>query len=206
MNKKILALLMVMALLLGLLTGCSSSSDKQGESATLQVVVLAPYVFEENAKTLEDTLNAQLPHLTTETASMTMTCISAGNSETDPYGTMAAMTRMAGMLSSNEIDLLICDETNARRYAENGEVFIPLSELFTQEEMEEAGIVAAYVALLDDEGNPTGEMSEACGVDLSGCTTLKELLLISDLNAYVITDSANVENAKDVILYLVSME
>ena len=204
MKKRTISLLMLMVMLLTVLTGCSGG--KEESSASLNTVLLLPYVFEEKANALEQELISALPQLNTENAKMKLTYISAGDPEKDPYSTMAAVTQMGGMMAGKEVELLICDKENARRYAENGEAYMPLSQLFTEAEVAELGLTPACVEISDDEGNLTGQMSEACGVDLSGCTALEEMLMQKDLGAYVIVNSANVEHAKAVIKHLASMK
>lgn len=199
MKKRILALVMLLVMAL-MMTGCSSGD--QAGNASLQVVVLAPYVQEEKVQALMDALNAALPQLTTDTAHLVMNSISAGYSDTDPYSTMAAVTRMGGMLAGHEIDLLICDAENAQRYGESGESFVPLAELFTEEEIAALGIIPATVPVLDGDGNPTGDRSAPCGVDLSGNTALETLLGQKGMSAYVIIDTANLDNARAALQYL----
>ena len=46
-------------------------------------------------------------------------------------------------MMSGEIELMICDSDNARRLGDNGETYVPLNELFTEEEIVELGIVPA---------------------------------------------------------------
>ena len=68
MKKCILALMCVLALGLGLMTGCSGGEDKDKTNATLRVVLAAPYVMEEQTQALEKLLNDALPQLTTAEA------------------------------------------------------------------------------------------------------------------------------------------
>lgn len=204
MKKRMIALGMVLILVLMTATGCSGKKEDKG--ASLQVVLSSTYVFEEQAKALEQELIAALPQLNTENAELKLTYIAAGDSEKDPYTTMAAVAQMGGMMAGKEVELLICDAETARRYAENGEAYVPFSELFTQEEINQLGLQPASVPLSDDEGNLTGEMSAACGVDLSDCTKLEKLLKINDLGAYVLVNMPNLDNAKAVITHLAGMK
>lgn len=204
MKKRVVALAMVLVLVLMTATGCSDKKEEKGTS--LQVVLSSAYVFEEQAEALKKELTTALPQLNTENAALKLTYIAAGDSEKDPYTTMAAVAQMGGMMAGKEVELLICDAETARRYAENGEAYVPLSELFTQEEMTQLELQPACVALSDDEGNLTGEMSAACGVDLSDCTKLEELLKLNDLGAYVLVNMPNSDNAKAVITHLAGMK
>lgn len=193
----------LVALLLAVLvaaTGCSAGSDTS--SASLQVAVAATYVSEEATTALEADLKAAFPALNTEEASMVISGISTGDSEKDPETTMAGMARMMGMMASGEIELLICDSDNARRYGDGGEAYVPISDLFTDDELAALGLTAVSVPLLDEEGNPTGEMSGACGIDLSSCTALTQSIYKTDIAAYVLVNTTNVENAKAVIKHL----
>ncbi len=202
MRKKLLLCVFLTAAVFAL-TGCTSGND--ASSASLHVTLAATYVPEDAVTALETELVTAFPALNTEESKMVISGISMGDSEKDPEGTMAGMAKLMGMMASGEIQLLICDPDNARRYAENGESYIPISELFSEEELAASDLKTVSVPLLDEENNYTGEYSQPCGIDLSGSSLLYSNLYSKDMAAYVMINTTNVDNAKDVILHLASL-
>lgn len=200
MSVRRISLAMLLVLLAVTLCGCSSSKDQ--ENASVQIAIASMYVPYELPETVDAKLREELPELYAEGKISVINGISMGDSESDPETTMAGMTRMMGMLASGEIDLMICDSVTAKRYADSGRGFIPVSELFAEEEITALNLKTVMVPVLDDEGNETGEMSAPCGIDLSACTLLTQTLYKTDVAAYVIVDSSNLDNAKAVITYL----
>jgi len=206
MTKRILSLSLILVLILTILTGCSSNKEEStSQSASLHVVLAMPLATEQDAAALKDALLSAAPELSSESLPLSVTHIATGDTEKDPQGAMAGMAQITTQMMSGEIELMICDSDNARRHGDNGETYIPLSELFTEEEIAELGIVPASVAVIDDAGNLTDDLSAPCGVDLSGSDALVHMLGISNPGAYVIIDSANTENAKTAIKALLSL-
>lgn len=204
MKKRVLALVLTLTMLL--LTGCSDGEKKQQSvDSTLRIVAMTGYYFDDNEQTLENVINAALPELSTDTAKITVEYIAAGDVENDPYGAMASMTQISGRMASHEIDLLLCDGEWARRFGDGGETYVPLADLFTEEEQAELGLTPAVVALVDENGNMTDAVSTPCGVDLSDRDELRHMLMTEGLGAYVIAGSEYTENAKRVIQYLVGL-
>lgn len=204
MKKRIFTVSLILVLLLTLLTGCSSK-EETAQKNSLHIVVAAPFATEEQANALKDAIVSAAPELDSEDLPLSVSHIATGDTEKDPYGAMAGMSQMTVRMMSDEIELLICDADNARRHGDNGETYIPLSELLTEEEIRELSIVTATIPLIDEAGNLTEERSGACGVDLSGNETLVQMLNIPDLGAYVIIDSPNLENAKIALKALLNM-
>lgn len=202
MKKKLLALVMLLCAAL-LLTGCAK---EEKDAASLYVNVIDTYVLDGSRAALETELTTALPALNAAEAKLSVVAISSGNTESDPMGAMAGMTQIAGLMASGEMELMICNSENAKRHGDNGATFIPLDELFTAEEQSALGIVPVCLPLTDDEGNATGETSAPCGVDLSGCTRLTEMLGTTDVAAYVIVNAKNVDNARTVIEHLLTMK
>lgn len=207
MKKKCASLLAILLAAVLLLTGCSGNKDQEIESShSLQVLLAAPYVTDEHANALKDELSTAHPELFTDANPLSVQYVLMGDGKSDPSIMIAGITKIAAMFSAKEIDLMICDADNARRYGENGENYVPLDTLFTQAEQQELGIKAACVPILDDEGNETGEMSEPCGVDLTENAAVSRLLGNQGYSAYVIQGQANLENAKTAIRHLLTME
>lgn len=202
--KKLLLLALCACLLLTM-AGCSSGSEETADNVSLHVVAAAPYVLDEGAQALAAELEKALPQLHNETQQLSVRGVSSGDTETDPMAGMAGMALMGGLMASGEAELMILDADNARRYGDNGESFVPFDQLFAPMEAEELGITSLSVPVLDDMGEPTGEMSAPCGVDLSGCTRLLQMLGMREAGAYVI-DGDHVDNAREVILQLLTMK
>lgn len=206
MRKRLFSLGLILALLLTALTGCSSSeTEEAAQTTSLHVVLAMPLATEQDADVLKESLIAAAPELDSESLPLSVTYIATGDTENDPYGAMAGLTQVTTQLMTGEIELMICDSDNARRHGDNGETYVPLSELFTEDEITELGIVPASVQIVSDAGEITDEYSAPCGVDLSGNETLVKMLGISDPGAYVIIDSPNLENAKTAIKALLTM-
>jgi len=203
MRTRLFSVVLLLALLTTAFTGCSSS-DEKAPAASLHVVFAAPFATEDAANALRDTLIASAPELDSEAAPLSVTFVSTGDTEKDPIGSMAGMTQLSAKSMSDELELLICDADNARRHGDNGETFVPLSELFTEAELTELEIAPATLPIIDESGNLTDERTEACGVDLSGCTEIVRILGIPDPGAYVIVDTPNIENAKTAIRTLLA--
>ena len=207
MKKKCASLLAILLAAVLLLTGCSGNKDQEIESSySLQVLLAAPYVTDEHANALKDELSTAHPELFTDANPLSVQYVLMGDGKSDPSIMIAGITKIAAMFSAKEIELMICDADNARRYGENGENYVPLDTLFTQAEQQELGIKAACVPILDDDGNETGEMSEPCGVDLTENAAVSRLLGNQGYSAYVIQGQANLENAKTAIRHLLTME
>lgn len=186
------------------LVGCSLNAQ---ESVSLGVAVAFEYVSEESFSAFSDDLIAAFPQLNTEEAVMSVRSVSTGNPDGDPMGAMAGMTQITAMLTSGEIELLICDPENARRYGDNGETYMTVSEAFTEEEMRELGIVGVTMAIVDDEtGEETGEETEEVGVDLSGSAKLCQLFSVENPAAYIVSGTQHADEAKEVIKYLLTLE
>ena len=152
MKKRIFTFSLILVLLLTLLTGCSSK-EETAQKNSLHIVVAAPFATEEQANALKDAIVSAAPELDSEDLPLSVSHIATGDTEKDPYGAMAGMSQMTVRMMSDEIELLICDADNARRHGDNGETYIPLSELLTEEEIRELNVVPATIPLIDDAGN-----------------------------------------------------
>lgn len=203
MRNRMLTIAAVLVLCVLMLTGCSSSGDeKTSASSSLYVTMINTYVPLEATQTLQNELNAALPQLFEGENGVVVNSVSSGDTEKDPMGVMAGMTQIAAMMSSGEMELVLMDSENARRHGDNGSLYIPLNELFTAEEQTQLGIVPVTVPLLNDAGELTGENSAPCGVDLSGCTKITQLMYTEDVAAYILIDSPHTEQAKEVLRWL----
>ena len=153
--KRILALAMA-ALLALTLTGCSSgggSGKKEAASATLNVVVAAPYVDDGMLTGLKEEL-AKVD----EGSEIVVTGVTMSDSEKDPMGFMAGMARLSGSIAAKEVDILITDADNARRMGDNGEGYLPINDTFTAGEIEKFTSGLACVSIVGEDGEITDEM------------------------------------------------
>ena len=200
MSLRRISLFAVLIVLMFTLCGCSSGTNQ--ESGSLQLAIASMYVPDGLADSLETGLKAEKPELYFEERGVVINAISTGDSEKDPEMAMAGMTKIMAMMTSGEIELFICDSENARRFAESGENYIPISDLYSEEEITALNLQTVSVPVFDEDGNETGEMSTPCGIDLSTCTLLTENMYRSDMAAYVFVNSTNVDQAKAVIEYL----
>lgn len=204
MNKRIASVLSLVLVLTLVMTGCSSGSSK---TVSLGVAVAAMYVDDAKLTLLKDDLTAAFPDMNNEETAMSIQSIPTGDPEGDPMSAMAGMTKISAMMAAGEIDILICDPDNARRHGDNGETYVALDQLFTEEEIAELGITGVTLPVVDEETSElTGEQTHAVGVDLSGNAKINELFLIDSPAAYVIVSTKNLENAREVIKYLLTME
>ena len=189
MKKRIVTLMLAAMLLL--LAGCSGGGEENSSTA-LNVVVAATYVDD----SMVEGLKTELATLT-DYPDITISTVAMGDSEADPMGTVAGMAKLSGMMAAGEVD-------NARRYGDNGEAYIALSELFTEEELAAMSAEATGVPVLDDEGQETGETSAACGFVLS--ENASALTGLVDMRIFVFANCEKTDAAKAVVNLLASME
>jgi hypothetical protein len=107
-----------------------------------------------------------------------------------------------------EIEIMICDADNAQRHGDGGKGFMPLDQIFTEQEQAELGIDALTVFQVDADGSATGEKSEPIGVSLAGCEGVNNIFKMSDLGLYVVATpeaEANIGNIRTAIRYILSM-
>ena len=196
MKKRIVTLMLAAMLLL--LAGCSGGGEESSSTA-LNVVVAATYVDD----SMVEGLKTELATLT-DYPDITISTVAMGDSEADPMGTVAGMAKLSGMMAAGEVDVLITDADNARRYGDNGEAYIALSELFTEEELAAMSAEATGVPVLDDEGQEIGETSAACGFVLS--ENASALTGLVDMRIFVFANCEKTDAAKAVVNLLASME
>lgn len=196
MKKRLITVLL--AAMLILLAGCSGG-ENESESASLNVVVASVYVDDDMVEGLKTELETL-----TDYPDIAVATVAMGDSEADPMGTVAGMAKLSGMMASGEVDVLITDEENARRYGDNGESFVAISELFTEEELAAFAGEAVGVPVLDEESQPTGETSDACGFALSA--NASALVGLTDMQAYVMVNCEKMDAAKAVMALLAGIE
>lgn len=205
--KRVVSLVSLMLAVVLMLTGCSSG-EETAENHSIKIAVLAPYVLEGAMPEFETALKEGLPALNTEESKMLVQSVNTGDSESDPMGTMAGMTKVTTMFLGKEIEIMICDAANAQRHGEGGSAYMPIDQLFTAEEQTELGIEPLTVSKVDDDGNVTGEQSAAIGISLQNCEGIKNIFKMSDLGLYVVATpeaEANIENIRAAVRYILGM-
>ena len=195
--KRILALAMA-ALLALTLTGCSSgggSGKKEAASATLNVVVAAPYVDDGMLTGLKEEL-AKVDG----GSEIVVTGVTMSDSEKDPMGFMAGMARLSGSIAAKEVDILITDADNARRMGDNGEGYLPINDTFTAGEIEKFTSGLACVSIVGEDGEITDEVSAPCGVRLS--ENASALASLKNMQMFILANTQNTDAAKKVFTHL----
>jgi ABC-type glycerol-3-phosphate transport system substrate-binding protein len=194
-GKKFAAVITAAILSLTSLSGCSEESSKQNNP---NIVVSASYVNDAEADNLKQQINEVLPDMGIE-----VTAISVGDPNKDPASAMAGIMKLTTMFAGKEADILIADHDTAQRNAGN-EIFYSLTDLFTEEELEPFQDKLISFETTDDEGKPTGEKFENCGIDISDRAELAGMCVGADsVGIYVISNSTNLDTAKEIFRQLV---
>ena len=154
--KRILAAGVLAAVSILSLGGCGGGSSAED---TIGVVVSSAYVDDEALQAFAGELIAAHPDWE---GKVTFTSQSMGDSEIDG----AAVMQQTAMAAAGEMDIMVCDDENGARNSRS-ELFIPLSDLFTKEEIAVFGETLTF-EMVDESGNPTGEMAPTCGVRVTG--------------------------------------
>ena len=193
--KRIFSLCMMSVLLLA---GCTSSSN------VFEAAFCAPML---DANLVDDTgaaLTEALPEIRIEGQEPVFSYVFAGSIPDDPMSGAAGQTRITGMLMAQELDVIIATPEVARVQAVN-ELFMPLSELFSPQELDMlAGRTIKYefVDVMNGQEVPTGKYTEECGIDITGHEHLTSLLGDQKLGVYVAANTDHPEQAKALIRYL----
>lgn len=175
-----------------LLTACGAD----GQASSLNVYFTAPYLNEEAITEVTGKISEAFPHLNTEDAQISYQTIITGDPNTDPMGFTAGTTAMVGAIASQDLDILICDMATAKRYRAD-ESYYKLADLFTQEEIDSFTLPIVQLDVTDEDGNPTGEVYDACGVDVSSLEGMDKVC--SDQMVMMIAvNTPNLEAAKEV--------
>ncbi len=125
-----------------------------------------------------------------------------GSKSAEMMGATSLM-KITTQLAANEIDIIICDYDNGQHFAQGG-AFMPLSELFSAEELasiDEFTLVSYEQT--DEEGNPTGEMMPQSGIDVSHIEELTDFISADRIVCHVVKNTENLEAATEYMLSLV---
>ena len=179
-----------------LLAGCGSE-----KAAVFQMAFCAPYVEAEAVETYGETVKADLPELTVEGTEPLFTAMTMGDSKADPMTAMAGMTKFSAMVAAGELDVVVSDLDNAARNA-RGESFLDVSSFLTEEELERYAERLLSFDMVDDEGNPTGEKTAVCGIDVSDNETLSALAGGGECGVFVVANTSHLEESSALVRYL----
>ena len=124
--KRILAAGMLAAVSILSLGGCGGGSSAED---TIGVVVSSTYVDDEALQAFAGELIAAHPDWE---GKVTFTSQMMGDSEADGMTYGAAVMQQTAMAAAGEMDIMVCDDENGARNSRS-ELFIPLSDLFTEE-------------------------------------------------------------------------
>ena len=179
------------------LTSCSSD-----DSPSIQVMVANSYVNEEALTTCSDNLLAEHPSWQQEDLPVQFSSLSFGSPDTDPAMYGASTMKISAIVASGEMDILICDIENAARYA-RGDMFISINEIISEEKLSSYQERLLTFELMDDEGNPTGEYTEPCGISLNGNTQFDTIYGEQEYGIFLVTNADPIENAEQVFMDMI---
>lgn len=96
-----------------------------------------------------------------------------------------------------EIDLMICDTENAARFARS-DMFTPVQSILSEEQLTACQDKLLTFEKVDDEGNLTGEFTEACGIALNGNAQLDALYGDQEYGVFLVANADPMENAQQI--------
>ena len=195
-TRQIMALSLSLVLVGGMFASCGSEEN----SAGVDVVVAASYVPEETTDTLQQALDG----VYTEESGFgcTVTGVTTGDTESDPMMAAACIMKVAGMVAADEIDVLVASLEEGERQAQNGGL-LPLSEVFTEEELAEISLEQFSFDITDSDGNPEEEYSQPCGFKLTGETVSG--LDSEGVGVFIVSNTDKPEESRQVMETLMEM-
>jgi len=197
-GKRLAAYLTSAILMIMPLSGCSGSGKEDSKQTGPNIVISAPLVDDAEAETFKQQINEALPDMGIE-----VTTVSIGDTEKDPASAMAGIMKVTTIFAGKEADVFISDYESAQRNA-GQEIFYPLTDLFTEEELEPFQDKIISFEMTNTDGNPTGETFENCGIDVSDREDLAKLCAGSDtVGVYIVSNSTNLDAAKEIFRQIV---
>lgn len=182
--KKGLYLALALMLCLGLF-GCGSSLTED-PAEVFDVVLWGPYIDEDTVRPQVEAMLAEIPELKDQTIQVTI--ISTGSPDKlDASAYAATAMKLTAMASCGEVDVAVMSTDSAERAA-RGDLFIPLSDLFSESELAEyAGHLLDY-SEEDVTGKDEGTRTPLCGIDVSQSEYWSSLLPQDGYGVYAVTD------------------
>lgn len=192
--KKMLCILLALLLLCCCLTGCNRTNPRE----VFDLVLWLPFVYDDVPAHFEEMLENDIPALDgIQTAVLGQ---SIGYLESDAAAYMAYAMKLTAMASCGEVDMLIMDPDTALGAARSS-LLIPLSDLFTPEELEALDGRLMDFEEVDAVGNPLGTRTPVCGIDISDFPNIHDLLGPGEFGIYAVTDLGRPEVVKAVMSY-----
>lgn len=188
--KRKYALFALIAAFALMLTGCSGGKSAQERGFT--VAVLDTYIDSAKVEAYGASQERETP--------ATFMALSMGDSENDPMSAVAGAAAFTTQVASGEIDVVIAPPQVVAASARS-ETFMPLTELFSPEEL--AAIDDALwidYELYDENLAPTGERTPACGIDVSQDEGLQSVLGKQQIGVYVVVNTAYPDQARQMVL------
>lgn len=175
------------------LASCSSENP-----TSLQVLVGGPYIDSQAYESCTESLLTGHPQWQAQETPVSFLSISFGDPESDPYAG-ANIAKVSAMVAAQEIDLMICDTDNAARFARS-DMFAPVQSILSEEQLTAYQDRLLTFEKVDDEGNLTGEFTEACGIALSGNAQLDALYGDQEYGIFLVGNADPMESAKQIFL------
>ena len=184
----------MLLMVVSVLSGCGGSSKEEVPEGIVRVAFISAYVSDDEAKSYAATMAER----SEEVNAVEYQTLSIGG-ESDPMMYSTAIMKIAALVTSNEVDVFIYDKNEAARDARS-DMFYPMDEIFTSEELAlMEGKLLSY-PMVDDEGVETGEMTVQCGLDVSGDEALAKVLNTDEIGIFVVGNAQNIESVKALVL------
>lgn len=178
-----------------LLTACGSGTETSDD--TFQVMFSAPYVDEEQVAAYGEKLSAE------KEKTIEYQAYPIGTEEIDPMAYGASVMKISAMVAAGELDVMVCDLDNAARNA-RGEMYYDLTSIFTEDELAEYSDRLVSFDMVDEEGNPTGEKTPICGIDVSNNENLKNMMGENSYGVFIVGNTGDLELSKEIFWDIVN--
>lgn len=215
-NRLRLPALLMTAVLLGTLVGCSASTDTaSGDAAgAFQMALCGLYLDQDAVGDYGEALKVEMPSLTVDGQEPQFTALIMGETENDPESGVindpmlgaTGMMKFSAMIAAGELDVVVSDLDNAARSARS-DSFIPLDEILSAEEITALEGKLLSFEHMETDGyttTPTGEYTPICGIDITGNEALKAIYGDQQIGVFIVANTDNPELAKEVMLALAS--
>ena len=192
------------------LTGCSSPSSK---AAPFQIAFCSLYINDNAVSEYAASLQNSMPELRIDGNAPLCTPMIMGEVQNDieagvindPMMAMGGMIKLAALVATGEIDVVIADLDNAARDA-RGDMYLPLVEVFTEQELSALSDRLLSFDLVETDGYetiPTGERTPICGINITGNEAMTPIFGNQEIGVFIVANTKNLGLAKSVMLSLV---
>ncbi|MGI6172520.1 MAG: hypothetical protein ACOYI8_01320 [Christensenellales bacterium] len=187
--KNVLAVCLILVMVFTL-SACSNSDNSASTAKTFNVYVCAEYVNDDANSAVSAKIKEYLG------SDMEVSIIGVSTASEDPSMHMASLLRVSMGVAAGEIDVVIADESNAS-YNARSDMFCALSEMLSEEQIAALGDKALQYEMVDEEGNPTGEKTAVCGIDITGSGIADNSVVSeTDLAMLAVGNAPNMEACK----------